>query len=320
LVEILVNLIETAPAGEDAVLELYRRDAAEHPSDNYVPGREDRDPLDNGQLQFHKAPHVFRLLAPGNGFGKTTCAIVEADWWLQDSHPYQETPHRPTILVWICQKFQQFEIQKAKQLESWLTPGWSWNGQYHFYQWPNGSRMFVISDDGDWGTVQGIELDLVISDEECDPRLWREMRQRRRAGSQTRYVVAATATKGLRWMYKDLYLPWKQYHEKRGLAERDAMRQQLHEYDDPELAGVPGIFCWPHGGLEDNPAASAADAALYRQVQWGSEAEAQVRRGGGFLDFAGQPVFNLMNLNAMRDHLLDGRAGVIELVPPPKAA
>ena len=46
------------------------------PSLGYRPGRlydldgKPIDERDNGQLQFHKAPHVFRFLAPGNGFGK----------------------------------------------------------------------------------------------------------------------------------------------------------------------------------------------------------------------------------------------------------
>lgn len=32
---------------------------------------------------------MIRLVAPGNGWGKTSAAACEADWWGHGDHPYQ---------------------------------------------------------------------------------------------------------------------------------------------------------------------------------------------------------------------------------------
>lgn len=289
----------------------------QRPSDFYHPGIQARPAMDNGQLQFHQAPHIFRLLAPGNGFGKTTCVSVEVDWWIQHSHPYQDTPDRQILAAWVCKKYGQFLMMRP-EIEKWFTKPFKFNQQHWFYEWENGGKLYILSDDSLWETVQGIQPQLVIADEECDVKIWRELKMRRRAGSDTRFLVSATATKGLRWMYKDLYLPWLDYHQARGMTEEQAMRVQQHEFDEPELAGVPGIFCWPRGGLQDNPMATPAEIAFYRQQRWASEAEKQVRLHGGFRDFNGQPVFNLDNLERLRAGLAAGRSGIIELNPEPE--
>jgi hypothetical protein len=293
------------------------------PSMFYVPGRThdlDGEPIkerDNGQLQFHKAPHIFRLLVPGNGFGKTTCAAVEADWWLQHTHPYLPIPERAVQVIWVAMKYQQFEMKRAAFERDYLTGGFSWNSTLHRYRWPRGDEMYVVSDDVDWQSIQGVEPDLIVIDEECNSGMWAEMQARRRGKTETKYVISATATEGFRWMYYDLYVPWKKWHKAHGMNETEATYKQRHVFEG--LEGVPGIWCWPRGSHRDNPTATQQTWAYLLSRTWGSVAERHVRLNGGFRDFAGSPVFDHENLEILRQYLVDDApAGVI--VPDEKVA
>lgn len=276
------------------------------------------DPLDNWQLQFHKAPHVIRLAAPGNGAGKTAMVGVEVDWWMQGDHPFQtDVPtHRERMCVWLCQKYQQWEMLRAK-VEKWWTPGWSFRQAPHYcYTWEGKGKLFIITSETDWSTVQGIEPDLVALDETPPHALWVEMQKRRRGATKTRYIASATQTEGLTWMYSELYLPWKKYHEARGVTdEAQMMRRQLHRWDDPALADVPGIWVCPYGSHRDNPTATAQTWAEQLQHTAGSEIERQVRLYGGFRDFANSPVFSLENLERMKAGIEAGRTGAIVEIP-----
>ena len=66
---------------------------AERPSRRYMPGRThdlDGNPvpeIERGQLQFHKSPHIIRIAAPGNGWGKSSCITNEISWWGHGDHP-----------------------------------------------------------------------------------------------------------------------------------------------------------------------------------------------------------------------------------------
>lgn len=308
---------DTAAAVRRTAVKLRQRRV--RPTTGYSPGRRthlDGSPLadaDNGQLQFHKAPHVFRIVAPGNGWGKTTVAAVEVDWWGHGDHPWQDMPRsRPRKILWVAQKYQQFEIQQS-MLERWWPASVraSWNGQSKRYTWPDGSEMWVVTAETDWLTIQGIEIDLVVIDEECGVELWRELLRRRRGNSKTRYVITATATQGLTWTYRELYKPWLAHHKAKGLSERQAMREQSHRYLDDALSDTPGIWCWPMGSHADNPTATPASWALYQQMSAGSEAERQVRLYGGFRDFTGSPVFHPDQLERMRQFIRRGQVGNI---------
>lgn len=314
-------MTDTLDADTLATLEAVEHVSSARPSLLYSPGRTHDlwgnpvPPERNGQLQFHRAPHVFRIAAPGNGFGKTTLAAVEIDWWGHGDHPWQKLPTRRAFrqMMWVAQKFQQFEMMKP-QLEAWW-PEYvrsSWRGQpFNNYTWPDGSQLFVITSETDWETIQGIEPDLIVMDEEPSVALWRELQRRRRGKVETRFVVTATATKGLTWTYRELYLPWQKYHQTRGIPEGEAMQRQEHRFEDTELADLPGIWCWPQGSHADNPTATLKSWALYQQMTAGSEAERQVRLYGGFRDFSGSPVFNPDAIDRMRPALRQGRRGVV---------
>lgn len=302
---------------------IVERGINSRPSLVYEPGRKlDLEGLpiplqSNGQYQIHAARHVFRIAAPGNGWGKTTLAAVEVDWWGWGDHPYQRDviPRRPRVMLWVCQKFQQYEVMRAAIERWWPTSvRLSWNGQHHSYSWPDGSRLYVFTAESSWQTLQGVEPDLVVVDEESDSALWHELTRRRRGKVETRYLVTATATQGLTWTYRELYLPWLQYHADLGLDEHRAVLTQQHV-----IAGTqtPGIFCWPAGSHRDNPTATKASWAYYLTLPAGSKAEREVRLYGGYRDFSGQPVFDLDSLERMRVHLRPGRMGRFEEVRKP---
>lgn len=295
--------------------------AGDRPASIYRSGRKlDLDgtpipPEANGQLQFHKALHVVRQMAPGNGFGKTASVAVEVDWWGHGDHPWQwqTIPKRRRKMVWIAQKHQQWDMMRA-DIERWWPPSvvGSWVGSPAYrYRWPDGSTLSVITAETDWTTVQGIQPDLVIGDEEFPVGLWREMLKRRRGSTRTRFCITATATQGLTWTYYELYRPWLKYHTDRGMNEREAMRAQLHRWDDEALGQLPGVWCWPMGSHRDNPTATKETWAFYLKTTTGSEAERQVRLYGGFRSFNAAPVFNQANLEKMRAGLQEGATGRI---------
>lgn len=295
------------------------------PSYRYRPGRA-KDlhgnpiaPEDNGQLQFHKAPHVIRSCAPGNGWGKTAVIAVEVDWWGHGDHPWpHEIPtDRPRQMVWIAQTYKQWELLRPR-VEVWWPAAVreSWRGQPFFsYTWPDGSTLSVITAETAWATVQGIQPDLVAGDEEIPKALASEMLMRRRGSTKTRYVFNGTATQGMTWMYHDIYAKWRKFHERLGItSETEMMRRQLHDFGDvvPELRGVPGIWCWPRGSHAENPEATTATWAQQQanaRIAAANAAQLEVRLHGGYRDFAGQPVFDLDAVEAMRASVRPGKIG-----------
>ena len=271
------------------------------PSDNYVMGRQDWPEERRYQLQFHKSPKIIRALFLGNGSGKTSTVGIEADFWLQHTHPFkhiQQIPSWQIQVLWICQSYPQMEQLRPQLEEQCFTPGWSYReSPTHRYVWPHGGCLQLFSDDSDWKKLQGVPIDLCVIDEECDPKHWRELVMRRRGRKKTRFIIAATATQGKRWMYHDVYRPWLEHHQNLGLAvteghEEEAMLAQAH----------PTIFCWPKGGLPDNPLSAASD----QDSQWyassllnASAAERKVRMEGGFASLNASPVFDGANLEVM---------------------
>jgi hypothetical protein len=264
-----------------------------------------------GQEAFHRAPHIIRALWPGNGFGKTRAMGTELNWWATHSHPYQITPKWPIIGIWSCETFKQFEILRDQLQTECFGPersashpeGWKFNKNDKAYIWPDGGRLFLISGDGSWTHVQGINPDWVGFDEEPPRALWNEMKMRRRGRRKTRYCFAATATQGLTWMYHELYLEWVKFHSDRGVHEGDAHERQLH----------PRVWAYAKGGINDNPGADAGDRDWYASQTFTSDAERQVRLFGGFADFSGTPVFDAESLERMKPFLIDGEQGTLRL-------
>jgi hypothetical protein len=242
-------------------------------------------PHDKGQLQFHQARHYIRFLCPGNGWGKSIAAANEIQAWMEHKNRWRVTPTRPISALWFCPKMDQFEAMKPKLIEAafGLPPtGPRWTKDR--FVWPEGrGELLVASTKASWTTFQGAPRDLVIFDEHFPQSLYVEMLLRRRADQKTEFVIGATMTKGMTWEYPELYVPWLEHHQAKGLDEESAMKVQTHER----------IFCWPKGGIDDNPGCDEEDRRNYREgVPYSCDKEKLVRLGGGFQDWSGESVFH----------------------------
>lgn len=266
------------------------------------------EPHDRGQIQALQSDHIYRILIPGNGWGKTTCMGLDCEMLLQRSDPFKPhvlpKPDRPTDAVWFCQKYQQYEIMRP-ELESMFTRGWKWRDQKKYYEWPNGSRLFLMSSDSDWTAIQGIELDAVYFDEHPDRKFWVEMQYRRRGTKKTRYMVAATMTQGITWFVKSVIQPWEKAARDAGLTNAQALEQQPH----------PRTFLWNVGGIADNPSMGEDDLEHYESIDSASEKEREVRLRGGYADFTGAPVFWAPSVRAMEKQAQEGESGSIVFTP-----
>lgn len=258
------------------------------PADDYAPH-------DAGQVQFHQSTHTIRGLFPGNGWGKTTAICSEIDAWCRHTNRWQRTPDWPIVAVWFCPQYSQFGMLREQiELE---TIGrdipWRETRDGNFYEYPDGSRWFVASADRSWTFFQGINPDLIVFDEQPPVKLWREAMMRRRGKKKTRFVIGATATQGLTWMASEVFKPWKDHHADLGYSTETAADLQLH----------PDIFCWPFGGIDDNPGADQSDRDWYHTRQWSSEKEKKVRLHGGFEDWTGDSVFDEAAIDMLREEL-----------------
>lgn len=258
-----------------------------------------KTPHQHGQLQFLQSRHKIRVAIPGNGWGKTTTMGWEIDMCVQKDHPFnRDLLYRwPTVAIWVCPKFQQFNIIKRQLEEEIFTRPWSWNESRHFYQWPNGGQLHIVSSDSEWEHIQGIPVDLVAFDEHPDRRLWNEFLFRRRGKRKTRYMVAATMTMGLTWFIKEVVQPWEQHHKAMGLTGEQARNQQKH----------PDIWVWDKGGLRDNPAMDEDDRRHYESIGHASSKELTVRLEGGYADFTGDSVFDKEALDRQLVHISKGQ-------------
>lgn len=265
-----------------AILQQFRDS---RPADDYRPH-------EFGQIQFHSCTHTIRGVFPGNGWGKTTATAAEVDAWCRHTCRWQPTPAWPIVAVWFCPQYSQFGILR-EQLETDIIGRnipWRETQDGNFYQYPDGSRWYVASADRKWKFLQGINPDLVVFDEMPPGPLWREMMMRRRGTRKTRFIVAATATEGMNHIADAVYLPWRNFHKDLGLSEDAAMDEQRHPY----------IWCWPQGGIHDNPGADQTDIDWYEQTEWTSEKEKKVRLKGGFEDWTGDAVFDGLAIEALR--------------------
>lgn len=288
-----------------AYLRLIRDRRTKSPMDWY-------EPHVLGQRQFHLSRHKYRVLVPGNGWGKTRAMGSEAQWWATHTHPFQPTPlDRRILMLWFCKLQDQFELLRVQLEEDCFGLGPRWKSGH--YEWPNGSIMYLGSADRqeDWKKWQGVALDLCMFDEQPPRRLWQEMTMRRRAKRKTRYVIAATATEGDSWMEKELYAPWVEYHSDIGMDEDRALEAQAH----------PSTFVWSKGGIADNPGADADDLAHYDEATLAMHPnERKVRMRGGFSSWTGDAVFLPESLEWLRteaarlDKMGKGISGVLEIL------
>ncbi len=270
-----------------------------------------KTPHPNGQVQFLQSRHKIRVAIPGNGWGKTTTMAMSADMMLQKDDPFNPdmVPRWNTIGIWVCQKFQQMDILKAQLEEEVWTRPWTWNQSRHFYEWPNGSKLFIISADSEWEHVMGIPVDFVCFDEHPEKRLWNELQFRRRGKRKTRYMVAATMVLGMTWFVREVIQPWEKFHKEIGLTGDQARVQQKHS----------DIWVWDKGGIKDNPALDDEDIRHYESIGSASDKELAVRLKGGYADFTGDSVFDTESLDRQMPNLSVGTNGSVHRIPANEA-
>lgn len=295
-------MLDIDPALQDMMFDAgidQRRKAL--PADFYEPHklstRGPRAGMSSGQWQCHNSLHPIRVAAPGNGWGGTVMMGYEVDAWCRHTNRWQITPAGPVQCVWFCPEFRQLALMMAELRENCFGPipvmKESGFGGPHM-EWPDKSKLFFASYDRSWSHLQGIPLDLALFDEEPPVQLWREMLQRRRTKRKTKFMCKATQTMSDGWMGGDeLYGKWLEFHAARGLTEDQAMDAQLHG----------DIWCWPKGGIMDNPGADQADVDWYLNRTWPSDKERNVRLYGGFQSWAGDPVFDPAGVERLRQRM-----------------
>lgn len=268
-------------------------------------------PHEDGQRQFHEATQPIRALFPGTGFGKTMAMAAECDAWARHTNRWQRTPDWPVVMVWYAKDEDQWELLKP-QLDSEVfgrVPTYS-NADRR-YTWPDGSFLKIILADNEtaWEKKQGPNPDLMAFDEKSKLKLWRESLMRRRGKRNTKFLLGATATTGMSWMFTDLYKPWREFHKSRGVPIDRARFENLH----------PDLWVWDHGGIDNNPGVTEAQKKWYHDRTWSSPKEKKVRLYGGFEDWVGDPVFDpeaLERMNLLADEInrrSPGRTGRIVL-------
>lgn len=274
-------------------------------------------PHDQGQRQFHEAPHRIRALFVGNRFGKSYAGAIESDRWLQRYNrwrPIFTGREKPAQCLWICPEFGQFDQLRPDFEAHCFTGGWKWNDNKHTYTWPNGATLRVFSADKDWSTIQGINPDLIAVDEDIPVRLWRELRARSAGRRLTHYIIMATSTKGITWMHDEVYVPWRDHHDREGVTlPREQVVAALpflarYSSDDVDWSLATAMirqthqlyWCWVIGGIRDNPHISEQGRQVFEATNWGSEKEHRVRNMGGFADFTGDGVFDAAAIRILR--------------------
>jgi len=254
---------------------------------------------------------MIRIAIPGNGWGKTTTMAMASDMILQKDDPFNPdlVPRWPAIGIWVCQKYQQMDILRQQLEEDVWTRPWVWNQSRHFYQWPNGSKMYIISSDADWEHIMGIPVDFVAFDEHPEKKLWTELQFRRRGRRKTRYMVAATMVLGMTWFVREIVQQWEKHHKDQGLSGDQARNQQKH----------PRIWLWDRGGIKDNPSMSTDDIKHYESIGSASGKELTIRLKGGYADITGDAVFDGPSLDRQLSNVSEGTNGSIHRIPISKA-
>jgi len=258
-----------------------------------------------GQQAFHAAKHQIRLLAPGNRWGKTTAAAIEADRTLQ----HTRRDNLINEVLWFVPQLRQFDILQAQLDAMALTKPYTLNAQDNLLIWHNTvghvkGKMWIIPSDQDWKRIQGVNPDLIVMDEEPPLALWNELQARSFGAKRTRYIFTMTSTEGWSWVADKIWLPWKNYHEGMGIGEEDAMHAQRH----------PLIWAWPIGGIEDNTSISEDEQKRFLSLDFGHQNLNKIRRRGGFLPIGQHSVFSLDALEWMRaanEKRTKGRTGGI---------
>lgn len=230
------------------------------------------------QLEVLQAQHPLRLLPWGNRSGKTTVGGLEVVMAATGCHPWYDYPP-PPIPIWIV-GISNSELDKTVRAvldgdnshPRLLPPGTKWNEQKRVYTLANGSRIFLISDEGGEQArrrIQGAAIPLIWIDEEVSEALYDELLFRAiGANFKPRVLYSMTALKGFTYPYWRYFRPWEEARAAgKGLASVFVSVKAI--YDNPHLDSEAVATV---SGLSDN--------IIKRARLW-----------GGFVDATQSPVF-----------------------------
>lgn len=165
-----------------------------------------------GQLAVHLDNKPIRIVAAGNGSGKTALAANEVLWWSTGYNPITEqfTKVPATIVVlldsplkvdqvWLPELKKWYPIEEECQT---LKHGKPYVNEIQF---KNGSQiLFLFHDQADL-VFEGIQLDYFVPDEPHPRRIQLALaRGQRKQGSEPRTLIIGTPL-GQPWIYRELW-------------------------------------------------------------------------------------------------------------------
>lgn len=187
--------------------ERKRRILAKKPT--YIPN--------SGQLPVHADPMLIRVVAAGNGGGKTALAVQEMIWWATGYNPvttkYSRVPATVIVLLDSPMKVSEVwlpEIRKWFPIDSEAELAKNGKPYYNEIVFRNGSKIMFMFHEQEDLIFEGIQLDYLIADEPFPRRIWIALtRGARKKMSKPRFLIIGTPI-GQPWLYEDL---WKASEE-----------------------------------------------------------------------------------------------------------
>lgn len=186
----------------DAIKEKKRRIMAEKPV--YKPNA--------GQEPVHKDSKPIRIVAAGNGGGKTACGAQEAIWWATGYSPItQEFNKVPATIVLLLDSPMKVDKIWLPELRKWYPLDdeceLKKNGKPYVNEivFKNGSTILIMFHEQETIVFEGIQLDFMIADEPFERRIWIALRRgARKKGTKPRFLIIGTPI-GQAWLYTEMW-------------------------------------------------------------------------------------------------------------------
>lgn len=162
------------------------------------------------QDRFLRSPKPIRLLAAGNGSGKTLSILIELLWTHLKIHPFRNCDNINHSWV-ICPGYDKVE-DYCTQIKEWCPPSKMpefdkmGTSSIRRLRWKNGDLTTFYSIDSDPNRFEGTNYQKLFIDEPC-PRDIYIAAMRGLRNSKDWSIVWAMTPISEPWIYEDLYLP-----------------------------------------------------------------------------------------------------------------
>lgn len=167
-----------------------------------------------GQLAVHTDDKKIRMVASGNGSGKTALAVNEAVWWATGYNPITKTFTKvPATIIILLDSPSKVDELWLPELRKWYDA--DTNCSYHKNGKPyiteirfkNGSCIRFYFHQQEAMIFEGIMLDYLIADEPFPRAAWTGLtRGARKKHTNPKFLLIGTPL-GQPWMHKELWLP-----------------------------------------------------------------------------------------------------------------